>query len=268
VAAVTLSGSSAAGHTAQEICARRRVPLQAELGGNNAAIVWADADLEDAAEQIARGAFGFAGQRCTANRRAVVAAAGYDAFLSALLRATRSLVWGDPLRPDTQVGPVISVTKREEVAALIARSTDSTEILFVHPRATGLEEGGLDPTTYHPPTIVACHDPAHEIVQEETFGPLLVVQRAHDWEDALRLANGVRQGLVAALFSGSRNREEDFLNRAEAGILKLNQATHGAGVELPFGGWKASGVGPPEHGRANREFHTRFQSVYTKEGRG
>ena len=78
----------------------------------------------------------------------------------------------------------------------------------------------------------------------------------------MALCNGVRQGLVAALFSNSRELQERFLNEAQAGILKLNQATADAGVEAPFGGWKASSIGPPEHGRSNREFYTRTQAVY------
>ncbi|HWZ85222.1 MAG TPA: aldehyde dehydrogenase family protein, partial [Thermoanaerobaculia bacterium] len=97
VDAVSLSGSSLAGWAAQEICARRRIPLQAELGGNNAAIVWHGADLARAASLVAQGAFAFAGQRCTANRRAIVSADLFDAFLELLTGATVALRWGDPL---------------------------------------------------------------------------------------------------------------------------------------------------------------------------
>jgi acyl-CoA reductase-like NAD-dependent aldehyde dehydrogenase len=114
VDAVTLSGSLPAGYALQEICARRHVPFQAELGGNNAAIVWEDADLPDAATRIAEAAFGFAGQRCTANRRAIVAAGCYEPFLSQLQAAVAALVWGDPLEPATQIGPLISVEKRDQ----------------------------------------------------------------------------------------------------------------------------------------------------------
>ncbi|MGZ5022668.1 MAG: aldehyde dehydrogenase family protein, partial [Chthoniobacterales bacterium] len=94
--AVTISGSIAAGGKAQEICAQKGVPLQAELGGNNAAIIWRDADLLKAARQVAEGAFVFAGQRCTANRRVIVHAEIYNAFLDQVILATESLVIGDP----------------------------------------------------------------------------------------------------------------------------------------------------------------------------
>ena len=84
VDAVTITGSAAAGYAAQDVCARRYIPIQAELGGNNAAIVWSDCDLKKASVRIAEGAFGFAGQRCTANRRAIVDANCYDEFLTNL----------------------------------------------------------------------------------------------------------------------------------------------------------------------------------------
>ena len=91
---------------------------------------------------------------------------------------------------------------------------------------------------------------------------MLVVQRVDDFDEALALSNGVRQGLVAALFSDSTEHRDRFLAEARAGVLKLDAATADVGVEAPFGGWKHSGLGPPEHGRANVEFYTRAQAVY------
>jgi acyl-CoA reductase-like NAD-dependent aldehyde dehydrogenase/nicotinamidase-related amidase len=259
---VALSGSAAAGFALQEICVRRHVPYQAELGGNNAAIVWEDADLSDAAGRIAEAAFGFAGQRCTANRRAIIAAACFEDFVKHLEKATAALQWGDPLAPATQIGPVISAEKREQVAALVARARGAAErILVPHAGQDGARRL-LDTGAYYPPTLVVGPAPAEEIVQEETFGPVLVVQRARDFDEALALCNGVRQGLVAALFSGTGHFQQQFLREARAGILKLNRATADANVQTPFGGWKASGVGPPEHGPADREFYTRTQAVY------
>lgn len=94
------------------------------------------------------------------------------------------------------------------------------------------------------------------------MSPLLVVQPARDFDHAVALCNGVRQGLAAALFSRAQTRQEEFLDQAQAGILKLNSTTAGVDVALPFGGWKTSGVGPPEHGEADRLFYTRLQAVY------
>ena len=94
------------------------------------------------------------------------------------------------------------------------------------------------------------------------MSPLLVVQRATTFRDALALCNGVRHGLVAALFSVSAKWRKQFLAGAQAGMLKINSTTAGVDVTLPFGGWKMSGLGPPEHGEGDRLFYTRMQAVY------
>ena len=97
------------------------------------------------------------------------------------------------------------------------------------------------------------------------MSPLLVVQRAEDFDQALKLCNGVRHGLMAALFSNSADLQGKFLMEAQAGMLKINSATAGVDVSLPFGGWKMSGLGPPEHGEGDRLFYTRMQAVYGTE---
>ena len=263
VDAVTLTGSAPAGHAIQEICARHFVPLQAELSGNNAAIVWDDADLPQAAAQIAWGAFGFAGQRCTANRRGIISAPLFESFLRELKIAAEKLAWGDPLEQSTDIGPVIHTGKRDEHVALIHDSKNSgaahrVEWLF----AKRARESWVKTGAYAQPAIVGCDQPEHPLVQEETMSPLLVVQRAGDFDHALELCNGVRHGLVAALFSHSPELQQKFLAEARAGILKFNSATAGVDASLPFGGWKASGLGPPEHGEGDRLFYTRMQAVY------
>ncbi len=109
---------------------------------------------------------------------------------------------------------------------------------------------------------MVCDDHESEIVQEETFGPVLVVQPARDWTDALRICNGVRQGLAASLFCNDPARRRQFLREAKAGILKIDRSTADAEVDLPFGGWKSSGIGPAEHGEGDVEFYSRIQTVY------
>ncbi len=96
---------------------------------------------------------------------------------------------------------------------------------------------------------------------------VLVVQRAGEFAQALALANGVRQGLAAALFSDRKELQERFREEAQAGIVKINASTAGVDVALPFGGWKASGIGPPEHGEGDRLFYTRMQAVYEEASR-
>lgn len=262
ISAVTFTGSAAGGHAIQEICARRFLPLQAELSGNNAAIIWDDANLPDAAAQVTWGAFGFAGQRCTANRRVIVPAAQLENFLREAKASAERLVWGDPLQNETDIGPVISQSKRDDTAALIARATaeGAHRILFLH--ETLAQESWIQAGAYAQPVIVCCDQPDHVLVKEETMSPLLIVQPANDFKHALALCNGVRHGLIAALFSPSPDRQKQFLESAQAGILKLNSCTAGVDVTLPFGGWKESSVGPAEHGEADRLFYTRTQAVY------
>jgi len=260
--AVTLTGSSLAGWTAQEACGRRRVPLQAELGGNNAAIVWEGAELRSAARAIARGAFSFAGQRCTANRRVVVDGRIVAPFLEALAAATGALRWGDPLDSATDVGPLISEESCKRIASLVERAAADAERIVV-PHSSG--PAAVDPAqsgAYYPPTLVLCRNPRSEIVQEEAFGPVLVVQPAEDFDRALELVNGVPQGLVSALFAGSGPMRDRFLEETRSGILKLDQSTADADASLPFGGWRASGIGPPERGPGDAAFYTRIQTIY------
>ena len=257
VDAVSVSGSSSAGWAAQEVCARRRIPLQAELGGNNAAIVWQGADFSRAAALLAQGAFSFAGQRCTANRRVIVHRSLSSDLVERLAAAAATLAWGDPLDPSTRIGPLVSEEARERVAAAVeGAAAAGARLLLPHSLAP------RGPGAWYPPTIVlgAPHD--SPIVQEETFGPILVVETAADFDEAMRLANGVRQGLVAALFSGPGPWREAFRDAAAAGVLKWNASTADADADAPFGGWKASGLGPPEHGPGDIEFYSRLQAIY------
>ena len=266
VDAVTFTGSLAAGYAIQEICARRVAPLQAELSGNNAAIVWDDADLTHAGEQVAWGAFGFAGQRCTANRRVIVHAPEFEKVLQELKAAAERLVWGDPLAKITEIGPVITLAKREETAGIIRRAKTDRRVHHVELlQEARAKEPWVETGAYVQPAIVCCDQPDHPLVQEETMSPLLVVQRADDFEHALALCNGVRHGLAASLFSHRPEMQQRFLEEAKAGILKCNTSTAGVDVSLPFGGWKASGLGPPEHGESDRLFYTRMQAVYGME---
>jgi acyl-CoA reductase-like NAD-dependent aldehyde dehydrogenase len=267
VEGVTLSGSEQAGYALQEICTDRHVPFQGELGGNNAAIVWEVErnQLAGIAREIALGAFGFAGQRCTANRRVIVAVREVREMVELLASETRKLVWGDPREEGTVVGPVISSEKREQMMALLQRArATGLEVLQPHVDG-GLEGRGNKEGAYVAPAIVVSGDAGEEVVQEESFGPVLVVQAAETFEEAIALCNGVRQGLAAALFSQNAERQGQFLAAARAGILKLNQSTVDADACSPFGGWKASGAGPAEHGASDREFFTRVQTIYGKQ---
>jgi aldehyde dehydrogenase (NAD+) len=239
------------------------VPLQAELSGNNAAIVWDDSDLRHAVEQVTWGAFAFAGQRCTANRRVIVPATQFKTVLQRLEAAGNRLAWGNPCDEATVIGPVIHAAKRDEITALVdgvRTSGDGSRVVLLQGGQAG--QPWVKAGAYIRPAIICCDQPDHPLVQEETMGPVLVVQRADDFEQAVELCNGVRHGLVSALFSTSPQRHRQFAEFAKAGVLKFNASTAGVNATLPFGCWKASGIGPPEHGEGDHLFYTRIQTVY------
>jgi acyl-CoA reductase-like NAD-dependent aldehyde dehydrogenase len=181
----------------------------------------------------------------------------HDSFLAKLVFATRHLAWGDPLDPATRIGPLVSPAAADRIRNLVDRARHAGHTVIVPHENPPTRSGA-----FCPPTIVVCRSAEDEIVQEESFGPILVVQPARDWREAMDRCNGVRQGLAATLFSTSANLQARFLAEAQAGVLKFNAATADVGVEAPFGGWKASGFGAPKHGVANREFYTRFQTIY------
>ena len=251
--AVTLSGGMRAGYTAISVCSSLHRPLQAELGGNNAAIAWGEFDLEKMVTEVTAGAFGFAGQRCPANRRLIVEESRFDSVLEILREKVSGYPVGDPRLEATDCGPMISAAQRSKFLRTLEIAHDCKQFSALQPQEAGY---------YQAPVLVWGCRPESHIVQEESFGPVLVLQAARDFEQAIEFANGVKQGLAASLFSLEEDLQSRFLSHAQAGILKLNSATHGAHPEVPFGGWKRSGLGPPEHGPGDVEFYTRWQAVY------
>jgi acyl-CoA reductase-like NAD-dependent aldehyde dehydrogenase/nicotinamidase-related amidase len=245
VNAVSLTGGPASGRVAAALCAIGGKPLQAELGGNNAHLVLAGADLSAVAEQLAHTAFAFSGQRCTAVRRVIAVASLYSEFLQKFVAATKKL----------PVGPLLSKERALASQAMVARAIAAGARL-----AAG---GACDPvdTSIFLPTILECDDPNLEIVQRESFAPIVVMLKAKDASDALRLANAVPHGLLAGVSGGTLEERQYFLERIEAGIVRLGGPPRIAAA-APFGGWKASGLGVPEHGRWDREFYSRPQAIY------
>ena len=257
VAAVSLTGSVPAGRAVSAICAAAGKPLQAELGGNNAMLVLADARLETQVPIWARLAFGFAGQRCTALRRFVVQREVAPRFLRLMLAAIADLPLRDPDSERCVVGPMISSAAMARVAVAVAAARE---------RGGRVLAGGEQQVDvaghYFPPTLVTDLSADDPLVQEELFGPVAVLQLADDFEHGMALVNGVSQGLLAAIATTSPALQAAFAARAEAGIL-----ADGDGLRIhpaaPFGGFKDSQRGPPEHGVWDREFFSRVQVRYT-----
>lgn len=255
--AVTLTGSIAAGRAVAEICGRREVPLQAELGGNNAAVVLPDADLIRDVPDLLRNAFAFAGQRCTAVRRFVVLEEGLREFEDAVIRFLDDVRVGDAADEGVVSGPMITPEARTRVDDAVAEAVAAGAQVV----ARAVLDPDLDPR-YLAPLVLRADDPSGAIVQQETFGPVAVIQPARDLDEAIALANGVEQGLVQFVCTRDPHLAREVMSRAEAGIVQWGGRSVPVHADAPFGGWKASGFGPPEHGRWDAEFYTRPQAVY------
>ena len=255
---VALTGSVAAGRAAAARCALRGKPLQGELGGNNGVIVLEDAELEGQMPALAAAAFSFAGQRCTAIRRFIVAEARCAEFEQRFAAAIQALRIGEPASESTEVGPLISGANLKRVAGCceLARH-EGARVVSGAQRPAGYEQG-----SWYEPTLLSAVRPSAAIAQSETFGPVAVLLAAADLTDALAILNAVPHGLVAGLLSQDAAAHERFAGEAQAGILKLAPGPLAVHPQAPFGGWKASGLGPPEHGSWDKEFYARAQTLY------
>ena len=170
------------------------------------------------ARELARTLFSFAGQRCTAPRRLIVARSVPAAFKSALVEAIESLRLGDAQHAETDVGPLVSREAQDRIHALVTESLRQGGRLL----CGGEMPAEMTHGCWYRPTLLENLDPQARAVCEEAFGPVAVWQDAADFDEALRLCNGVRHGLVATLISANREYQARFLERAEAGILRIN----------------------------------------------
>jgi acyl-CoA reductase-like NAD-dependent aldehyde dehydrogenase len=264
VHAVTFTGSTGVGRSIAAACAARGVPIQAEMGGKNAAVVLDDADLELAVEQVLLGAFRSTGQKCTATSRVIVEEGIADAFLDAFASRARSLVVGDAVAEGTQMGPLVSADARSTVQ----QGVESALAQGAVPLAGGspFPDGALANGYFLAPTVLALPSTDLQLWREELFGPVVGVVRARDSAEAFDLANDSAFGLSAAVFTNDLTRALDAVDEIDVGMLHVNSETAGADPHVPFGGTKQSGYGPKEQGRASREFFTHTTTVYLRGG--
>ncbi|QTG82625.1 aldehyde dehydrogenase family protein [Arthrobacter crystallopoietes] len=261
---LTFTGSTGVGRRLAAEAAGRGVPVQAEMGGKNAAVVLADADLDLAAEQVMLGAFRSTGQKCTATSRLIVAEAIADEFLATLAERANALAVGDPADPTVQMGPVVNDGARKSISDGIDTALSQGARLI----AGGQKyDDDLASGYFIPPTILELPaDQELDVWREELFGPVLAVRRAATVEQAFELANDSEFGLSAALFTQDVTRALDAIDDLDVGILHVNSESAGADPHVPFGGAKKSGYGPKEQGAAAKEFFTHTTTVYLRGG--
>ncbi|HEY7201416.1 MAG TPA: aldehyde dehydrogenase family protein [Candidatus Dormibacteraeota bacterium] len=256
--AITFTGSNPVGRAIQRRATERGVKVQLELGGKNPAVVLADADLDLATLHVARGAFLSAGQKCTATSRVIVERPIMDAFAERLAAVAREWKLGDPLDPDTRVGPVVSRAALDSIVGYLERGrADGGRFLAGGGRAERLGDG-----YFVEPTVVDGLDAASPLVREEIFGPVAALLPADDFGDALAQANDTMYGLSASLFTRDLGAALRFAQDVRAGVVKVNQESAGLEFQVPFGGMKESSSGSREQGKVARDFFTQWKTVY------
>ena len=219
-----------------------------EMGGKNAVIVDASADLDEAVLGVRQSAFSFCGQKCSACSRVIVLESCHDEFLHRLVESTRTLVIGNPVRPGTDLGPVIdedAATKIREYIE-IGRREGVVELEMPVPEGLAAEVG----MPFVGPTIVSGIRREHRLANEEVFGPVLAVIKARDFDEALEIANSTEYKLTGGVFSRKPAHLDRARRRFRVGNLYLNRGITGALVaRQPFGGFGLSGVGSKAGGR-------------------
>jgi 2,5-dioxopentanoate dehydrogenase len=235
--------------------------VQLEMGGKNPLVIMDDADLKLAVELVVRSGFGLTGQACTAASRVIVQEGVFKEFSEALQAAARSLRVGNGMESGTQMGPAVNEDQLK---------TDLDYIEIGQREGAKLLVGGLKarPDGYYvQPTVFDGVDVSMRIAQEEIFGPVVSLIHANDLDDAITKANAISFGLSAGIVTRNLHNAFTFADQVEAGVVKINEATTGLAVQVPFGGFKHSSANTfKEQGPAAVEFYTRTKTVYLSPG--
>jgi aldehyde dehydrogenase (NAD+) len=259
---VSFTGSYAVGSEIWRSCSKthKMIRYQLEMGGKNPLVILRDADLAKAVEIAVKGAFGVTGQACTASSRILVEDEIYDRFLEAFINRASSLRVGNGLK-DVDMGPVVSEQQLNK---------DMKYIRIGKEEGAKLVLGGerLDQDEYKygyflQPTIFAEMTKDMRIAKEEIFGPIAGVMRVKDLDEAIEVANSVDYGLCASICTSNLTAAHEFVNRVEAGVIKVNKPTIGLELQAPFGGYKnSSSLTFKEQGEVAIEIYTKQKTVY------
>lgn len=258
---ISFTGSTETGRIVASACAERNAICSLEMGGKNAIIVMDDADVDLAVEGAIWGAFGTSGQRCTASSRLIVHKKVYRSFVNKLVEHAKALRVGNGADAKTDVGPVINADAVEKVMGYIriGQQEDGATLACGGKRLT---RGDYANGYFIEPTVFTDATADMRISQEEIFGPVTTVIPINSFEEAIQVANGVRYGLSAAIYTQNVNRAFRAMNDMYTGIFYVNASTIGAEVHLPFGGTKATGNGHREAGTQVLDIFSEWKSIY------
>ncbi|MBM4297439.1 MAG: aldehyde dehydrogenase family protein [Deltaproteobacteria bacterium] len=256
--AISFTGSNEVGGALYAKAAQRGAKVTCEMGGKNAVIVMADADLDKAAIAIHGGAFGSTGQRCTATSRVIAALAVKDGLVERLVEAAKKIKVGPGLDESVDMGPAVDPKQWQ---------TDLDYIAIGKQEGARLLLGGKTPERlgkgyFVEPTIFDNVAPTMRIFKEEIFGPVLSVTTAKNLDEALTYANGVEYGLTTSIFTENIDTIMNFVEEVETGMVHVNEPTIGGEAQLPFGGTKATGVGEREMAVEGLNFFTELKTVF------
>ncbi len=247
IAAVTLTGSEAAGRSVASAAGTALKKCVLELGGSDPFIVAESADLDKAVPMAVTGRVQNNGQSCIAAKRFIVVASRYDEFLEAFATQMDALVVGDPLDPATNVGPLVSAAQREEIAGQVQDAIDKGAT--VHAGGAAVEGPGF----FYRPTVLSGVTPQMRAGVEELFGPVAVVIKVADLDEAITVANSTPWGLGSSVWAEDATEQQRAIAGLEAGMVFVN-AIVASVPELPFGGIKLSGYGRELSALGIREF--------------
>ncbi|HWS70487.1 MAG TPA: aldehyde dehydrogenase family protein [Thermoanaerobaculia bacterium] len=264
VKVVSFTGSTAVGRDISVACAPTFKHLHLEMGGKNVILVMDDADVDLAVDGALWGAFGTAGQRCTAASRIVAHSKIYDQFVEKLARRAKSLRVGYGLDEKTDMGPNVSAGQLATVQKYVKIGVDEGATIAAGGEALTGKSDTWDYSKgfFHQPTVFADVKPDMRIANEEIFGPVTAVMRCDSLEEAITIGNGVRYGLSSSIYTRDINKAFVAMRDMYTGIFYVNAPTIGAEVHLPFGGTKDTGNGHREAGIAALDVFSEWKSIY------
>lgn len=256
---ISFTGSVNTGRNIAAAAVGRMAKVQLEMGGKNPLVVLDDADLDTAVECAVNGAYFSTGQRCTASSRLIVTEGIYDRFVEAVLERLKTLKIGNPLNPETHIGPVVDERQLQQNLRYVEIAKEEGGNLVFGGEQLQLETAGF----FQQPALIIDTTPEMRINREEVFGPVASVIKARDYEHALELANDTEFGLSAGIVTQSLKHATHFKRHAQAGMVMVNVPTAGVDYHVPFGGRKGSSYGSREQGSYAREFYTTVKTAYT-----
>jgi aldehyde dehydrogenase (NAD+) len=261
---VSFTGSYSVGSGIYEKAIKNLTRVQLEMGGKNPMVVLDDADMDLAVRLAVMGGFGLTGQACTATSRVIVQERVADEFAEALTQAARNLVVGNGLESGVQMGPAVSESQLQTDLEYIGiGKSEGAKLLAGGDQAKANGSKGY----FVQPTVFDHVEPKMRIAQEEIFGPVISIMRAHNVDEAVEYANSISFGLSAGVVTTNLKNAFSFANRVDAGVVKVNEPTTGLALQAPFGGFKQSSANTfKEQGQAAIEFYTRTKTIYVGHG--